>query len=460
MEAHIMKKILIIIVLLVLSMPATATEPDTLWTQHFMPDREITKMFFSHDDSLIVVIPNQAYGIGNDTTKVNPVVINTFTGQVIRELVGLNSPVINTASLSNNDIFIADGTLLGDKSMTDLNIKIWNIRTGRLLDSLTKYNFPEYTENFLNFEIKNFKFTPDGTKLLALVGERPEWDGKIKLDDVYFINTSNWETIRKDTTDHWFALDFLEISPDGRYYAGLSFDYTPLNSSWGFDVREINSDTSVHFFKSTGYKKFEDSRSLEDVVFFIFSPDSSKLLFRLDRDSIYNLSTFSFYKRLYFFNTYTMQFMNNSNYLIGDYPHICFYNITSDSIEYSYNNYKANEYCVSNSGRYILGYATTYDSLYLFYTILDITSVDRGFEDSPTLLYPNPSEDFIEISDINPMLKHGVEYSDIKIFNIFGQTVLSVGVQNFEPLRIDVSGLAPGMYFVRIGDRVSKFIKL
>jgi hypothetical protein len=152
--------------------------------------------------------------------------------------------------------------------------------------------------------------------------------------------------------------------------------------------------------------------------------------------------------------------MNNSNYLIGDYPHICFYNITSDSIEYSYNNYKANEYCVSNSGRYILGYATTYDSLYLFYTILDITSVDRGFEDSPTLLYPNPSEDFIEISDINPMLKHGVEYSDIKIFNIFGQTVLSVGVQNFEPLRIDVSGLAPGMYFVRIGDRVSKFIKL
>jgi hypothetical protein len=44
--------------------------------------------------------------------------------------------------------------------------------------------------------------------------------------------------------------------------------------------------------------------------------------------------------------------------------------------------------------------------------------------------------------------------------NVFGQTVLSVGVQNFEPLRVDVSGLAPGMYFVRIGDRVGKFVKL
>jgi hypothetical protein len=29
-----------------------------------------------------------------------------------------------------------------------------------------------------------------------------------------------------------------------------------------------------------------------------------------------------------------------------------------------------------------------------------------------------------------------------------------------EKARIDVSGLAPGMYFVRTGDRVGKFIKL
>jgi hypothetical protein len=52
------------------------------------------------------------------------------------------------------------------------------------------------------------------------------------------------------------------------------------------------------------------------------------------------------------------------------------------------------------------------------------------------------------------------EQSDIKIFNIYGQNVLSVGDQNLEPLRIDVSGLALGMYFVRIGDTVQKFIKL
>jgi hypothetical protein len=74
------------------------------------------------------------------------------------------------------------------------------------------------------------------------------------------------------------------------------------------------------------------------------------------------------------------------------------------------------------------------------------------------LIMPNPASDFIEIS---VGTRRAVsETSDIKIFNIFGQTVLSVGAIHELPLRLDVSTFPPGMYFVRIGDKVGKFVKL
>jgi photosystem II stability/assembly factor-like uncharacterized protein len=71
---------------------------------------------------------------------------------------------------------------------------------------------------------------------------------------------------------------------------------------------------------------------------------------------------------------------------------------------------------------------------------------------------PNPASDFIIIS-VGANGRSPLQ-SDIKILNIYGQTVFSVGAIHELPLRVDISGLAPGMYFVRIGDRVSKFIKI
>jgi hypothetical protein len=55
---------------------------------------------------------------------------------------------------------------------------------------------------------------------------------------------------------------------------------------------------------------------------------------------------------------------------------------------------------------------------------------------------------------------------DIKIMNVFGQILTTPSLRDTPPwkggekVRIDVSGLAPGMYFVRIGERVGKLIKL
>ena len=88
------------------------------------------------------------------------------------------------------------------------------------------------------------------------------------------------------------------------------------------------------------------------------------------------------------------------------------------------------------------------------------TSVDQEQDPTPMIVYPNPGTDFIEIS--YPPLERGSRGVGIKLYNIFGQncdltpTLSTSG----EGARIDVSGLPPGIYFVRIGDRVSKFVKI
>ncbi len=71
---------------------------------------------------------------------------------------------------------------------------------------------------------------------------------------------------------------------------------------------------------------------------------------------------------------------------------------------------------------------------------------------------PNPATDFIEI--LVGTRRAVSDQSEIKILNIYGQTVLSVGAIHELPLRVDISVLARGMYFVRIGDRVQKFVKI
>ena len=60
---------------------------------------------------------------------------------------------------------------------------------------------------------------------------------------------------------------------------------------------------------------------------------------------------------------------------------------------------------------------------------------------------PNPAMDFIKINQ---------EFqSRIQIFSLIGLKVLDIDFKE----EIDVSILAPGVYFVKVGDNIKKFIK-
>ncbi len=93
------------------------------------------------------------------------------------------------------------------------------------------------------------------------------------------------------------------------------------------------------------------------------------------------------------------------------------------------------------------------------------TSIYGNFLESDRMvIYPNPATDFIQIS--YPTLESGSGGVTIKIYNVFGEIQTTPTLRDTphwkggEKVKIDVSSLAPGMYFVRIGDKVGKFVKM
>jgi hypothetical protein len=67
------------------------------------------------------------------------------------------------------------------------------------------------------------------------------------------------------------------------------------------------------------------------------------------------------------------------------------------------------------------------------------------------------------IDELNIIFSKGFEIDErmnIRIYNVFGQNVMFVGAIHELPLRVDISSLPSGVYFVRIEDKVGKFVKL
>ena len=92
------------------------------------------------------------------------------------------------------------------------------------------------------------------------------------------------------------------------------------------------------------------------------------------------------------------------------------------------------------------------------------SSEEETFSKDKLSISPNPVTDYIEISfgaNGFPPLQ-----GDVRIYDIFGQLKTTPSLRDTPPyqggerVKIDVSSLVPGMYFVRIGDRVGKFVKL
>jgi len=88
---------------------------------------------------------------------------------------------------------------------------------------------------------------------------------------------------------------------------------------------------------------------------------------------------------------------------------------------------------------------------------LDADDVSEQQSPSELKLSPNPTTDFLEITvgakDIR--LEQNIE-----IFSVLGKTVLNVRAKGPSPQLIDVSSLSPGLYFLKVGEKAGKFVKI
>jgi hypothetical protein len=88
-----------------------------------------------------------------------------------------------------------------------------------------------------------------------------------------------------------------------------------------------------------------------------------------------------------------------------------------------------------------------------------ITSVEEIYNNinSTFSIHPNPASEYIEITKPS-------EGSYIKIYNILGESVfttpsLSSTGSGSDMMRIDVSHLTTGVYYLRIGNQTQMFVK-
>ena len=76
------------------------------------------------------------------------------------------------------------------------------------------------------------------------------------------------------------------------------------------------------------------------------------------------------------------------------------------------------------------------------------------------VLYPNPANDVVNVE----CTMNNVQMEGIEVIDVYGKVVRTVvGTNNYSPIRINVSGLANGMYFVRVttdaGTVTKSFVK-
>ena len=75
-----------------------------------------------------------------------------------------------------------------------------------------------------------------------------------------------------------------------------------------------------------------------------------------------------------------------------------------------------------------------------------LLNLNEYFSDSRVSLYPNPTEDVINIK-----LANGNDLPDgYKIFNMLGQLVKEKQVNHVSQLKVDVSSLSNGIYFIKV----------
>ncbi|MBX3043445.1 MAG: agmatine deiminase family protein [Candidatus Kapabacteria bacterium] len=113
----------------------------------------------------------------------------------------------------------------------------------------------------------------------------------------------------------------------------------------------------------------------------------------------------------------------------------------------------------TNNGKTAHKPITAPEGYFSFSVTNSVSSVEELFSSNDFKLYPSPASDFITISISNSGLRQFNENDKIQIYDVLGLEVVQSSLIGGN-IRIDISHLQTGVYFVRIGNNVEKLIKM
>jgi len=132
------------------------------------------------------------------------------------------------------------------------------------------------------------------------------------------------------------------------------------------------------------------------------------------------------------------------------------WNVMTGEEQYKYTETSFSNFDISNDGKNL--FFTVGRRIKMLVTRFGNTSTPEE-NDNTSLLYPNPTTGEV---NINNVMLSGAKHPEIKVFDILGIEHPATAWHPSEEgnLKIDVSSLSPGVYFVRVGGNMYKFIKM
>jgi WD40 repeat protein len=415
-------------------------------------------IFYSINDSMPILIENDRISFykGNNHTA-----------------------VIRAIAITNDDKHIITGG--GDKSF-----KIWDSETGNFIYEINSYE-----------EIQKFKLSNDNKNLIWSTFTSPsklyltkvEQSPSNKLLFAAKSNIIDFEILKNDDKiiiaeygDTISVINLNDLSDIKKYYFNsqirkikLSHDGNILIISYANSIIKVNTSTMkmISETSSTWYA-YSINFSLDDKDIAFGCSDGYARTCKtedLSLQNTYNSRTTIGNMTITFSVIYDISFMRTNQYLIGNvggYIKFWDYNNESSYIVYDdfYTGYSSqtriNGFAKSFNDKFIASYAENGDIVK--WKMPANTSVEDELTNFS--ISPNPARDYIEINvgaGSKPALM--IEF---EIFNIFGEKITTPSnLSGLTPLlaqegiiKLDISNLILGVYFVRVGDKFEKFVKI
>jgi hypothetical protein len=264
-----------------------------------------------------------------------------------------------------------------------------------------------------------------------------------------------------------YKVQIAESRPDiydGRFYSIPDFEQKLIVDTTGFLDTVINLKTKFYMDYYIRVKAYNDSIESEWSHFKSFtSPkdtghypplDDCWPIFPIEGTHLPLINNRFVWTRIKNAETYTLFMSTELNYKLGG--HDVIYDITDTTYFLTSELQTQSKYfwwVIAHAK----GWADSKKVLYHFFTDKRKVDVVDNWYNNQSLI-PNPASDFIEI-DVG---EDNFQYpKEIRIYNTLGESVLSIKTNEGSLVqRIDISDLPGGMYFIKIENKVIKFVKI